>query len=227
MTAHTLEGHLRVPLEIDACFSCQAFWFDRHESLQLSPASTLKLFGLIGDRAHERRGPLPHPAKCPHCRARLTRTTDATRNVRFQYWRCPHGHGRLTTFFDFLREKNFIRPLSPDQVESLRRHVQAVNCSNCGAPVDLARGSVCAHCQSPLSMLDLTQTRDLIAQLQQADRTSKPIDPALPLRLEQARREVEAAFAAFERQPRWYDDVSASGLLGASLSSVARWLKSR
>jgi hypothetical protein len=37
-------------------------------------------------------------------------------------------------------------------------------------------------------MLDLRQARDLNAQLQNADRTDRPIDPALPMRLEQARR---------------------------------------
>ncbi len=230
MTAHGLEGQLRTALEIDVCFACQVFWFDRHESLQLSPASTLKLFRLIGDRAAERRGAPSSGsavAKCPRCRSQLVTTHDVQRNVRFQYARCPHGHGRLTTFYDFLREKNFLRPLSPDQVEALRQNVQTVNCSNCGAPINLDKGSECAHCSSPLSMLDLKQTQNLITQLQQADRSDRPIDPALPMRLEQARREVEAAFAGFEREPRWFDQVSTNGLLGAGLGSLARWLKGR
>jgi hypothetical protein len=48
--------------------------------------------------------------------------------------------------FDFLREKNFIRPLTPEQIAELRRNIQIVNCSNCGAPIDLARGAACGHC---------------------------------------------------------------------------------
>ena len=60
-------------------------------------------------------------------------------------------------------------------------------------------------------MLDLRQTQDLILQLQRADRTDRPVDPALPMRLEQARREVEAAFAAFEHEPSWFDSVSTTG----------------
>jgi hypothetical protein len=124
----------------------------------------------------------------------------------------------LTSFFDFLREKDFIRPLSREQVEELRRSIDAVNCSNCGAPVDLARGSDCGHCGSPLSMLDLEQTGRLVAQLREADRTGKPVDPTLPLEMERARREVEVAFASFQKEPEWTVDV------GAGLTALARWL---
>ena len=94
----------------------------------------------------------------------------------------------------------------------------AVNCSNCGAPVDLARGSACGHCGSPLSMLDLEQTGRLVSQLREADRTDKPVDPTLPLEMARARREVEAAFATFQKEPEWTLDV------GAGLSALARWL---
>ena len=54
--------------------------------------------------------------------------------------------------FDFLREKNFVRPLSADQLTALRQNVQSVNCSNCGAPIDLAKTSACGHCGSPLEV---------------------------------------------------------------------------
>ena len=61
------------------------------------------------------------------------------RSTRFEYFRCPHDHGRLTTFFDFLKEKDFVRPLTPPQIAELRKNIQVVNCSNCGAPIDLAK----------------------------------------------------------------------------------------
>ena len=51
MTALTLEAALGETVSIDLCASCQAFWFDQHESLQLAPGSTLKLFRLIGEQA--------------------------------------------------------------------------------------------------------------------------------------------------------------------------------
>lgn len=218
MAAHTFEARLGRSVAVDLCFGCQLFWFDRGESLQLSPASTLKLFRTIGEHGAQSRRPLPTELSCPRCRSGLRLAHDRQRNTRFQYWRCAAGHGRLTSFFDFLREKDFVRPLSKEQVESLKRSVSAVNCSNCGAPVDLARGSACAHCGSPLSMLDLEQAGRLVAQLREADRTDRPVDPTLPLEMERARREVEAAFASFQKQPEWTIDV------GSGLAALARWL---
>jgi ribosomal protein S27AE len=224
MTSQTLEGQLGAPVEIDLCTACQVFWFDRHESLQLSPGSTLKLFRLVGEQAASRRGPVSNEPHCPRCGAGLRLTQDKQRNTPFRYWRCGNEHGRLTTFFDFLREKDFIRPLSPAQVEELRRNVQAVNCSNCGASIDLARGSACGHCGSPLSMLDMEQAQRLIGQLRQAEPSVRPIDPTLPLQLELAKREVEKAFASFERDEDWFGDVSSSGIVGAGLKALTRWL---
>jgi ribosomal protein S27AE len=224
MTSQTLEGHVGTEVAIDLCLSCHVFWFDRHESLQLSPGSTLKLFRLIGDQARARRESFAAQPACPRCGLALKVTHDRQRSTPFQYWRCPRGDGRLTTFFDFLREKDFIRPLSPAQVEELRRSVQSVNCSNCGAPVDLAKGSDCAHCGSPLSMLDLEHAKELIGQLQQADQGGREVDPALPLRLAQARREVETAFAGLGGQPGWLGDVSSSGTVGAGLRAFLRFL---
>lgn len=227
MTSQSLDRHLGRPVEIDVCGACQAFWFDQHESLQLTPRATIQLFRLIGEQAAARRQGLSAVTKCPRCHAHLTAAHDMQRNVAFQYRKCPHGHGRLITFFDFLREKNFIRPLSADQIEDLRRNIQFVNCANCGAPVDLGRGSTCGHCGSPLSMLDLKQAESLVTQLQQPDRTDRPIDPALPLRLEQARREVEAAFAGFDKQPGWFESVTSTDLVTAGLGALAQWLRNR
>jgi hypothetical protein len=225
MTEQALDGHLGTPITVDVCERCQAFWFDDKESLQLSPGSTLRLFRIIGERAAGARQPFGTTCKCPRCGMRLMPVHDLQRTTRFEYQRCPAKHGRLITFFDFLREKNFIRPLSPAQVEELRRNVQTVNCSNCGAPIDLAKTSTCAHCGSPLSMLNMKQAEALVAELRQADVGKDHVDPALPLQLERARRETAAACDAFEHSPSWYDDVSSSTLLGAGLTAVLRWLK--
>jgi hypothetical protein len=101
-----------------------------------------------------------------------------------------------------------------------------VNCSNCGAPIDLAEGSVCSHCGSPLSMLDMKQAQVLIAELREADeRSRQPIDPALPLELARVRRDVDLAFAELERDDVWLRDASSAGLVGAGLRAVTRWLK--
>ena len=209
-----LDGHQGRPVAIDLCAECQAFWFDKYESLQLAPGSTLRLLKIIGERATP--GPSQFAdARCPRCSAVLLLTQDMQRNTRFNYFRCPSDHGRLIRFFEFLREKNFIRPLSQQQLDELRHEVQIVNCSNCGAPIDLAVGSACAHCKSPVSMLDMKQPEALLAQLREAAQP-RPIDPALPLQLARAKRDVEAAFA-HQEEP--------TDLVHACLNSVARWLK--
>lgn len=228
MTPQALDSHLGTPVTIDVCRACQVFWFDARESLRLSPGATLKLFRLIGEcGASGSPPPAPSAASCPRCPSRLQRTHDRQRNTAFQYLKCPKEHGRLTSFMDFLREKDFVRPLSAAQIEELRRHVQQVHCSSCGAAIDLARQTACAHCGSPLSMLDLKQAGDLVAQLRAADTGpggGRAVDPALPMNLDRARREVTTAFAAFERDDRWFADVSSIGLVNAGLGAVARWL---
>ncbi|MEO8681259.1 MAG: zinc ribbon domain-containing protein [Vicinamibacterales bacterium] len=169
MTTEVFEGHQSLSVEIDYCLDCQAFWFDHFENLQLAPRATLKLFRLIGE-ASEKARPRPWPdGACPRCGIRLLKTHDLQRNTPFVYWRCARRHGRQISFYDFLREKDFIRPLPPEQLEELRRQLASINCSNCGAPIDLARDSVCSHCGSPLSILDTSQAGKLIAHLQNAD----------------------------------------------------------
>ena len=157
MRPQSLDGHMGREIEIDLCQPCQSVWFDARENLQLTPGATLTMFRIIGE--HVSRPSLEDRdiAKCPRCHAQLRRTQDMQRSTRFEYFRCPNHHGRLTTFFDFLKEKDFIRPLTPQQIAELRKNVQIVNCSNCGAPIDLAKRSDCEHCGSPLSMLDLQQ----------------------------------------------------------------------
>ena len=229
MEEATFDAHLGRRVAIDICHACQSFWFDTHESATLTPGSTLKLFRVIGEKITRPNRSNADLAKCPRCKSRLRRTHDLQRTTKFEYLSCPHAHGRLTTFFDFLREKDFIRPLTPHQVEELRRNVQSVNCANCGAPVDLASGSVCAHCGTPLSMLDMRQAETLVAQLQKAeDRAHQPMDPALPLELMRVRRQTENKFRGFRDDDLWSHVAATSAnldLVVSGLSLVADWLK--
>ena len=231
MHEQRLDGHHGQVIQIDLCHPCQSFWFDRHESVRLTPGATLSLFRAIGENLTRPTASRADLAKCPRCRARLRRTQDMQRSTRFEYLSCPHGHGRFTTFYDFLREKNFIRPLTPEQIAELRRNIQIVNCSNCGGPIDLTRGAACGHCGSPVSMLDMQQAEALVAQLRKAeDRAMQPVDPALPLELARARRpagqgSVEQAFAGLRGDESWWRDVTSSGLVAAGLGAVARWMK--
>jgi hypothetical protein len=222
MAEMTLEAHLTAPVTIDICGTCQAFWFDKYESLKLSPGSTLKLIKLIGENSRNKPS-LSEMLECSRCATPLKLTRDMQRSTRFSYWRCPNNHGRFIGFLDFLREKNFIRPLSPQQIDELRRNVQTVNCSNCGAPIDLATGSVCGHCGSPLSMLDMKHPQELLEQLKQASEP-RPIDPTLPLELARVKRHMDAVAGPSTSTPDWWSDAATSNLLEASLTAVARWL---
>lgn len=212
-------------VEIDVCASCQAIWFDARENLQLTPGATLAVFRLIGEKVARPSVEHRDIARCPRCQAQLRRTQDMQRNTRFEYFRCPNDHGRLIAFFDFLKEKNFVKPLTPAQVAELRRNIQAINCSNCAAPIDLAKRSDCSHCGSPLSMLDVSQAEALVAQLRDADRPDRPIDPALPLALARARRESAAAFEGLPGHREWNDETWSLGLVGAGLAELFRILK--
>jgi hypothetical protein len=226
MQEETVTAHLGRPVTIDVCQPCQSFWFDERESVSLSPGATLSLFRIIGERVARSSQTHADLAKCPRCHARLRQTHDMQRATRFEYLRCPNGHGRLTSFFDFLREKDFIRPLTPQQLAELRQNVQSVHCSSCGAPVTLADGDDCGHCGTALSMLDVAQAEKLVRQLQQADhRTDAGVDPSLPLDLARARRDVEVAFAEIPRDAAWFESVSSYGLVGAGFAAIARWLK--
>jgi hypothetical protein len=220
-----LEGHNGTTVGIDVCSGCQAFWFDEHESLRLTPASTLKLFALISDHLSSGRPKLADEARCPRCRARLAATADRQRATPFRYWRCPRGHGRLMTYFDFLKQKDFIRPLTMNQINELREHLQFVNCSSCGAPIDVGLASACAQCGSPISMLDMQHAGTLVRELQRAAEP-RAVDPALPLELARARRQTEALWEASGLRHEWWHEVGRSGLVETGLARVARWFRS-
>jgi hypothetical protein len=223
MTSPTLAARLGGEVAVDVCPACQVIWFDHFESLKLSPGATLQLFRMIGERSQKAPEPIRQPLKCPRCDIRLLLTNDRQRNTPFRYWRCGRDHGRLITFFDFLREKDFIKPLSPQQLADVRAHVQSINCSNCGAPVDVARESACAHCGSPLSMIDAAQIEHLTAQLQADDAAAKTIDPALPGKLALEKLAVDTLFRHLREDEGWKSS-SPLGLVEAGLSFLARKL---
>jgi hypothetical protein len=225
MAHQELDGHMGREITLDLCDPCQVIWFDARENLQLTPGATLALFRIIGE--HVAR-PAPQDgdiAKCPRCNAQLRRTRDMQRSTRFEYFRCPNNHGRLSTFFEFLKEKDFVKPLTPLQIAELRKNVQTINCSNCGAPINLAKNTDCGHCGSALSMLDMNQAEKLIAQLRGADRTDKVIDPALPLALERARRQTESLFEGLNDRGGWDVEIGSLGLVGAGLSQLIRLIR--
>ena len=221
MQEETFTDRMDRSVVIDICHPCQAFWFDTRESVALTPGSTLALFRIIGEKTGKPGPAATGTVRCPRCRGPLRETNDLQKTTRFRYLACPKGDGRFITFFDFLREKEFVKPLTLRQIQELRAQVQAVNCSNCGAPVELQQNAACTHCGSPLSMFDMQHAEKLVEQLRKAD--SPRAKPLYEQELA-ALRGARTSPTRFENDAVWAQDLGASGLVGAGLHAVARWL---
>ena len=116
-----------------------------------------------------------------------------------------------------------MKPLSPERLAELRRYAPSVNCSACGAPIDLARESVCSHCRAPLSMLDPDQVETMVRDLQHAETRRTTVDPTFGVRLVADRAAIERAF----REVPGRRVAGASGLFGvveADVSALVRLL---
>jgi hypothetical protein len=224
MTDWTLGGRLGGQLTVDVCAPCQSFWFEQHTDLQLSPGSTLELMKYIGEHSSSPKPKLSQALSCPRCGAGLTLAHNMARNVRFTYWQCPNQHGHFIGFFEFLKEKNFVHPLSPSEIQRLRESVQSVNCSNCGASIDLQTNSVCPYCRSAIAILDLKQQQQMLAQLKEAAEP-KPVDPTLPMKLVMVKEQTAALFP--EHDDQWWADARSGDLVQAGLNAVLRWVGAR
>jgi hypothetical protein len=163
-------------VRIDFCFACQLIWFDDHEATELSPGGVLEVFKALDAHRAESRNPLTSLLDCPRCTSRLQLTQDLQRTTRFSYFRCPYGHGRLSPFHQFLREKNFIRPLSGAELAALKAKVRSIQCSNCGAPVDLEHETACAYCHTAVSILDPEAVARTVRELSTAEARHQSID---------------------------------------------------
>jgi hypothetical protein len=195
MEAPSFERMYGRRLTIDVCHHCQCLWFDDQEFLQMTPGATLQLVASVAEDRSVTRQPWAAAPRCPRCSRALAETHDLQRNTRFSYYRCPDGHGRFITYYQFLRAKNFVRPLSDEEVRELRARIQQINCANCGAPVDVERNAVCGHCRSPLAIVDPDQVRKTIQELKTAAEEKTGVDATLPLSLAMERLRAERVFA--------------------------------
>jgi len=229
MSQEKLDAKYGRSIELDICHICSAFWFDDLEDLALTPDGVLHLFVVINDNRAAQRSPLATDMACPRCRQRLVLMHDMQRATRFTYWGCPSEHGHFITFFEFLREKNFIRPLSPPEIATLKQNVRTVTCSSCGAPVNIETDAVCAYCRAPLSMLDAKQVETVVADLKREAANGRTVDPALPLRLLADRTAVERSFGELPRAGHVSFNVtlsdSSAGLVEAGLAALVALLK--
>ena len=189
------------PISIDLCDDCQAIWFDATESQQLTPGAVIELFRAIGSSQATQREAYPALLPCPRCTTPLSFTQDLQHTTRFTYYRCRYGHGRFTPFVQFLREKNFIRPLDPKELERLRAVVTTVRCVSCGAPVPLERSAVCPYCGAPVMLLDPDAVQKALAQLETAEarRTEeKPLSGDAVIAIANVERELARNRREFE-----------------------------
>lgn len=172
-----LGGKLGPDIEVDICFACHLLWLDKRESIQLSARGTMDLFGVLHEHRDDPRHALGDAVSCPRCGKRLAVTNDIGKGGRFSYYRCPAGDGRLTPFSEFLKEKQFVRELNPSERERLRTEIKQVQCSGCGAPVDVGRGFACGHCGSPITVLDADAVANTLRDLAEEDAARQAVSP--------------------------------------------------
>lgn len=210
---------------VDYCVSCQALWFDAFESVQLTPGATLTLFDTIRKSMPATVHPLPARLPCPRCTLPLDVTHDLQHTTRFMYYRCRSGHGRFTPFVQFLREKDFIRPLSPAELARLRQTIRIVQCSSCGAAVNIEKDAACPYCRAPIAILDPEAINATVRSLESAEskRTTIDIDAVVDGIIEAHRRDREQERSALT----WGGDGAAAvavDLVALGLAAAASLL---
>ncbi len=154
MQAQDLEQNYHGAVRVDLCFTCAGIWFDHAGSVLLAPAAVIVLFKEINFRLADARQPVASRLDCPRCGDALALGYDLCKSGKFSYFRCPRGDGRFTPFFQFLREKQFVRTLTEAELHRVRSQVRQICCSECGAPIDLEHASQCQYCHAPVSFLD-------------------------------------------------------------------------
>ncbi|MBL8382879.1 MAG: zf-TFIIB domain-containing protein [Burkholderiales bacterium] len=215
MAARTYARALGENAHLDICWSCRAIWFDAHESTQLAPAGVIALFREIHENTAADH-PLAAALRCPRCPMALALRQDLARAGRFAYYRCDGGHGRLTPFNQFLIEKGFVRTLRPAEIATLKARIATVRCNGCGAPVDLARDTACAHCRAPISVLDADAVDKALAAYAAAANKPAPRahDVVAELVLQHERDRLR------QQRATRTDDTDAVDLLAAGLAAV-------
>jgi len=227
MDHHALEGSYGADIEVDVCFACHVLWLDKRESIQLSPRGTLDLFRALSEHHDDPRHALRERNICPRCGRRLDLMHDIGKGGRFSYYRCA-THGRLTPFSEFLKEKQFVRSLNPLEQQRLKAEIKQVQCSSCGAPVELSEGFACGHCGSALTVLDPEAVDRTLRQLDEADAVRKAVDPAIAAERARALASMERFRtdpSAIREEPLGFSSIAGADLLSASINLLFRALR--
>lgn len=177
MQAHTLAARDGSGVELDICFACQGIWFDASENLKLAPAAVVELFRLLHTHRDDQRQPLALQMDCPRCAHPLQKGFDVVRSGRYVTYRCGQRHGRFSAFSSFMIEKGFVRLLTQPEIDDIARRVAIINCTSCGAPVDLRKDHACPHCRSAFSLIDPQAVQQALQGYASA---AQPVVPQAP-----------------------------------------------
>ena len=227
MSTLALEGHVGAAIDIDICAACQVFWFDRRESLQLSPGSTLKLFERIGEHAASRTSSLSG-------RAALPTVPVAAR---------PHQRPTAQHAVSVLAVHARARP-AHHLVRFPAR--EALHQAAVGAAAGRAAAARTDDQLLELRRSDRPDHPLVVLALRLADLDAGPEAGRAGDRRAPGRRRAEgdrpcacrsswpapgarsiAAFASIEGNPTWWKDAAGTGIVEAGLGAVARWLRKR
>ena len=154
----------RGELELDLCIDCRGIWFDQFESSQLTPGAVQSLVEVIQRKPVEGHAIRHERLHCPRCADRLIHGADLSKNGHFAYDRCPHWHGRFTTFAAFLLEKGIVRQLAQAERKALAIEVGALQCPNCGAPLDIQHRAACQYCGTRITALERRDRREVVSR---------------------------------------------------------------
>ncbi|HEY4138218.1 MAG TPA: hypothetical protein VGN65_07190, partial [Casimicrobiaceae bacterium] len=127
-----------------------------------------------------------------------------------------------TPFFQFLREKNFVRPLDPAELARLKESVRTIRCASCGAPVDIERSTACAYCHAPIMALDPDAVEKTLRELAVSEQKRMTPDPDKIGDGVVALARLESEMARARQQDRAQIGVD---LVGVGLSALATFLK--
>jgi hypothetical protein len=114
----------------------------------------MALFRLLHDHRGDASTPMAARLACPRCTGALTEGFDIVKHGRYITFRCGKQHGRFSPFSSFMVEKGFVRHLTRPEIDDIAQRVAVINCTGCGAPVDVRKQYACTHCRSALSLLD-------------------------------------------------------------------------
>ena len=235
MSVHRFATHAGPPLELDICFACQGLWFDRHENLKLSPDAVVELFRQLHEHRADQHLPLQNSLTCPRCPKQLTKGFDVVRTGRYITYRCAGQHGRYSPFSSFMVEKGFVRHMTRPEIDDLAQRVGAVNCTSCGAPVDVRNEHACGYCKAPLSLLDPQAVLRAMEGYAQASARAKAGaaqtaagdigDALVALERERSRAERERQRSRFTTEEGGSANILTTDLLAAGVSLVWGMLK--